>query len=287
MMEKEGSDVHGVDTPSFAGRIRSMMVDKEGDDGHRFLKGKKGLILGIANESSIAYGCGEVFHVLGAELAVTYLNEKSERFVKPLAERLESPIFMICDVEIPGQLEAVFERVSQVWGRLDFVLHAIAYAPKEDLHARVTDCSKEGFLQAMATSCYSLIHTVRLAEPLMGGGGSILTVTYYGSEKVVANYNVMGPVKAALESCVRYMAAELGPKMIRVNSLSPGPISTRAASGIDHFDALMQRAVELAPEHQLVSIEDVGAFAAFLVADAAKSITGGVHYIDGGYHIVA
>ena len=287
MMEKEGSDVHRVDTPSLAGRVRSIMIEKRGGNVHRFLEGKKGLILGIANERSIAYGCGRVFHVLGAELAVTYGKEKSERFVKPLAEQLESPIFMICDVEIPGQLEAVFERVSQVWGRLDFVLHALAYAPKEDLHARVTDCSKEGFLQAMATSCYSLIHTVRLAEPLMGGGGSILTVTYYGSEKVVANYNVMGPVKAALESCVRYMAAELGPKMIRVNCLSPGPISTRAASGIDHFDALMERAVELAPEHQLVSTEDVGAFAAFLVCDAAMSITGGIHYIDGGYHILA
>jgi len=262
------------------------MTENQGSNVRRFLEGKKGLILGIANERSIAYGCGKVFHALGAELAVTFGKEKSERFVKPLAEQLASPIFMLCDVEIPGQLEAVFERVSQVWGRLDFVLHSIAYAPKEDLHARVTDCSREGFLQAMATSCYSLIHTVRLAEPLMGGGGSILTVTYYGSEKVVANYNVMGPVKAALESCVRYMAAELGPKMIRINALSPGPISTRAASGIDHFDALMERAVEAAPEHHLVSIEDVGAFAAFLVCDGAKSITGGVHYVDGGYHIV-
>jgi len=263
------------------------MTENQGSNVRRFLEGKKGLILGIANERSIAYGCGKVFHALGAELAVTFGKEKSERFVKPLAEQLESSILMLSDVEIPGQLEAVFKRVSQVWGRLDFVLHSIAYAPKEDLHARVTDCSKEGFLQAMATSCYSLIHTVRLAEPLMGGGGSILTVTYYGSEKVVANYNVMGPVKAALESCVRYMAAELGPKMIRVNSLSPGPISTRAASGIDHFDDLMKRAVDLAPEHHLVSIEDVGSFAAFLVSDGAKSITGGVHYVDGRYHIVA
>ncbi len=261
------------------------MIKREGV--YRFLEGKKGLILGIANERSIAYGCAEVFRLLGADLAVTYSNEKSEPFVKPLAEELGAPIFAKCDVEVPDQLETVFGKVGQVWGKLDFVLHAIAYAPKEDLHGRVTDCSREGFLQAMATSCYSLIHTVRLAEPLMTGGGSILTVTYYGAEKVVANYNVMGPVKAALESSVRYMAAELGPKMIRVNSLSPGPIATRAASGIDHFDALMERATELAPEHHLVSIEDVGAFAAFLVSDAAKSITGAVHYIDGGYHIVA
>lgn len=194
---------------------------------------------------------------------------------------------MLCDVETPGQLEAVFESISKSWGKLDFVLHSIAYAPKADLFARVTDCSKEGFLQAMATSCHSFMHTVKLAEPLMENGGSILTVTYYGSEKVVEHYNIMGPVKAALESCVRYMAAELGPKMIRVNCLSPGPILTRAASGIEHFDDLMERAVSLAPEHHLVSIEDVGAFAAFLVSDGAKTITGGIHYVDGGYHIVA
>lgn len=262
-------------------------MEKNVNNVNRFLAGKKGLILGIANDRSIAYGCAEVFHALGAELAITYLNDKCERFVKPLAEQLECPIFIPCDVEIPSQLESVFEKITQYWGKLDFVLHSIAYAPKADLFARVTDCSKEGFLQAMATSCYSFIHTARLAEPLMENGGSILTVTYYGSEKVVEHYNLMGPVKAALESSVRYMSAELGPKMIRVNCLSPGPILTRAASGIDHFDALMERAVSLAPEHHLVSIEDVGAFAAFLVCDGAKTITGGIHYVDGGYHIVA
>ncbi|MCX5812618.1 MAG: enoyl-ACP reductase FabI [Proteobacteria bacterium] len=262
-------------------------MEKEGSNMNKLLEGKKGVILGIANDRSIAYGCAEVFHALGAELAITYLNDKCERFVKPLSEQLECPIFMPCDVEAPGQLETVFEKISQYWGKLDFVLHSIAYAPKEDLYARVTDCSEKGFLQAMATSCHSFIHTVKLAELLMENGGSILTVTYYGSEKVVAHYNIMGPVKAALESSVRYMAAELGPKMIRVNCLSPGPILTRAASGIDHFDDLMERAVSLAPEHHLVSIEDVGAFAAFLVSDGAKTITGGIHYVDGGYHIVA
>jgi enoyl-[acyl-carrier protein] reductase I len=254
--------------------------------GHR-LDGKKGLVIGIANDKSIAYGCAEAFRALGAELAITYLNEKAERFVRPLGEELEAPIVMPCDVQVPGQLEAVFEAIKERWGKLDIVLHAIAYVPAQDLHARVVDCSEAGFLQAMTTSCYSLIRTVRLAEPLMEEGGSILTVTFYGSEKVVEHYNIMGPVKAALESCVRYMASELGPKMIRVNSISPGPIMTRAASGIDHFDALMERAVSLAPEHHLVSIEDVGAFAAFLAGDAAGTITGGVHYIDGGYHIVA
>ena len=285
MTEKDSTDEQNVNTESLQYRIKSMMM-KKSDFPIRFLKGKKGLILGIANERSIAYGCAEVFHVLGAELAVTYAREKSEPYVKPLAEQLESPIFMMCNVEIPGQLEAVFERVSQVWGKLDFVLHSIAYAPKEAMHARVTDCPREGFMQAMTISCYSLIHTVRLAEPLMEGGGSILTVTSYGSEKVITNYSITGPVKAALESCVRYMAAELGPKMIRVNCLSPGAIATRAASGIDHFDSLLERALEITPQHRLVSIEDVGAFAAFLVSDGAKSITGGVHYIDGGYHIV-
>ncbi|MBA4418617.1 MAG: enoyl-[acyl-carrier-protein] reductase FabI [Syntrophus sp. (in: bacteria)] len=252
----------------------------------KFLEGKKGLILGIANENSIAYGCAKSFNLLGAELAVTYLNEKAEGHVRPLAEGLKCPIIMPVDVEIEGQLEAVFEKITQLWGRLDFVLHGIASAPKDDLHARVVDCSKKGFLFAMDASCYSFIKTVRLAEPLMEEGGSLLTLTYYGSEKVVGNYNIMGPVKAALESTVRYMAAELGPKMIRVNSISPGPILTRAASGIDHFDELMAQAVAHAPEHHLVTIDDVGAFAAFLVSDRAKSITGGVHYIDGGYHIV-
>ncbi|MDD5008200.1 MAG: enoyl-ACP reductase FabI [Syntrophorhabdaceae bacterium] len=250
------------------------------------LADKRGLILGITNDKSIAYGCAKVFHLLGAEMAVTYRNEKAERFVRPLAEDMGCPIIMPCDVETPGSMETVFERISREWGGLDFVLHSIASAPKDDLHARVTDCSREGFLLAMETSCYSFIQAARLAEPLMQNGGSLLTITYYGSEKVVANYNIMGPVKAALESCVRYMAAELGPKKIRVNSISPGPILTRAASGIEHFDELMERAVAGAPEHHLVTIEDVGSLAGFLVGDRSKSITGDVHYIDGGFHII-
>lgn len=250
------------------------------------IAGKRGLVLGIANDRSIAYGCAKVFHLLGAEMAVTYLNEKTERFVRPLAEDMGCTIIVPCDVNVPGSMEAVFEGIAREWGRLDFVLHSIAYAPKEDLHARVVDCSKDGFLTAMHTSCHSFIQAAHLAEPLMKDGGSLLTVTYYGSEKVVAHYNIMGPVKAALESCVRYMAAELGPKMIRVNAISPGPILTRASSGIEQFDELMERAVANAPEHHLVTIEDVGSLAAFLVGDRSKSITGGLHYIDGGYHIV-
>lgn len=250
------------------------------------LEGKKGLVVGIANANSIAYGCAEIFKKLGAEFAVTYEQEKTLLYIKDLVEVMESPILMKCNVEVPGELEQLFDAIDKKWGRLDFVLHSIAFAPKEDLHGRVVDCSKDGFLMAMDISCHSFIRMAKLSEPLMAEGGSLLTVTFYGSEKVVADYNLMGPVKAALESTVRYMAAELGPKMIRVNSISPGPIKTRAGFGIDHFDALLDRAARQAPEHHLVSIEDVGSLAAFLVSDYAKSITGGVHYIDGGYHII-
>lgn len=250
------------------------------------LNGKKGLIVGIANEHSIAYGCAEIFHHAGAELAVTYLNAKAQPYVRPLAERLGSPIIVPCDMREPGQLEEVFSRIQKDWGHLDFLLHSIAYAPKEDLHCRVTDCSQAGFNVAMDVSCHSFIRMARLAEPLMPDGGCLLTVTFYGSEKVVEDYNLMGPVKAALESTVRYMAAELGPKRIRVHALSPGPLKTRAASGIDHFDELLERARARAPEHQLVSIEDVGNLAAFLASDAAASLTGNIEYIDSGYHIV-
>jgi enoyl-[acyl-carrier protein] reductase I len=252
----------------------------------RLLDGKKGLVFGIANANSIAYGCAKVLHGRGAELGVTYLDQKAEPYVRPLAEEMECPIIMPCNVEVGGELEAVFEAAEKKWGKLDFVIHSIAFAPSADLHARVVDCSREGFIVAMCTSCHSFMHMAHLAEPLMGEGGSLLTMTYYGSEKVVQNYNIMGPVKAALESSVRYMAAELGPKLIRVNSISPGPIKTRAGSGISHFDDLLERGAAMAPEHHLVSIQDVGMLAAFLVSDYAISITGGTHYIDGGYHIV-
>jgi len=250
------------------------------------LTGKKGLVAGIANANSIAYGCATAFHVAGAELAITYLNAKAEPYVRPLAEKLASPIIVPCDVREPGQLESVFERVARQWGRLDFLLHSIAYAPKEDLHARVVDCSQAGFLLAMDVSCHSFIRMARLAERLMKDGGCLLTVTFYGAEKVVEHYNLMGPVKAALESAVRYMAAELGPKGIRVHAISPGPLATRAASGIDRFDELLERAAARAPTHHLVTIGDVGAMAACLVSDAARAMTGATAYVDGGYNIV-
>jgi len=250
------------------------------------LTGKKGLVLGIANEHSIAYGCAEAFRALGAELAISYLNEKARPYVEPLARGLEAAIFLPCDVRQPGQLDTVFKTIAETWGRLDFALHAIAFAPKEDLHGRLTDCSRDGFLAAMDVSCHSFIRMARLAEPLMRDGGALFTMSYYGAEKVVEHYNVMGPVKAALESAVRYLAYELGPKGIRVHVISPGPVKTRAASGIDHFDDLLERAAQRAPVKSLVSIEDVGLATAVLATDYAKLITGETVYVDGGYHIL-
>jgi enoyl-[acyl-carrier protein] reductase I len=250
------------------------------------LEGRKALITGIANESSIAWGCAKAFRGLGADLAVTYLNEKAKPYVEPLARELEAPILMPLDLRAEGQLEAVFERITREWGRLDLLLHAVAFAPKEDLHGRVVDCSREGFLQTMEVSCWSFIRMAKLAEPLMKDGGALFCMTYYGSQMVVEHYGIMGPVKAALESATRYLAAELGPKGIRVHAISPGPLKTRAASGIAHFDEMLARAQEKAPARSLVSIDDVGLATAYLATDAAKLITGETLYIDGGYHVI-
>jgi enoyl-[acyl-carrier protein] reductase I len=251
------------------------------------LRDKRGLVVGVANEHSIAYGCAKAFHEAGAELAITYLNSKAEPYVRPLAEGLASSIIVPCDVREKGQLESVFATICKQWGRLDFVLHSIAFAPREDLQTRVVDCSQAGFSIAMDVSCHSFIRMAHLAEPLMKSGGCLLTVTFYGAEKVIDEYNLMGPVKAALESAVRYMAAELGPRRIRVHALSPGPLRTRAASGIARFDELMERTRARTPEHQLVSIEDVGNVATFLASDAAATLTGNVEYIDAGFHVMA
>ena len=250
------------------------------------LKGKKGLVVGIANDQSIAWGCARAFRALGAELAVTYLNDRAKKFVEPLAQALEAPIFMPLDVMVEGETEKVFERIEKEWGQLDFLLHSIAFAPKDDLHGRVVDSSREGFLMAMDVSCHSFIRMARLAEPLMRNGGALFAMSYYGAEKVIAHYNLMGPVKAALESTARYLACELGPKGIRVHAISAGPIKTRAASGLDHFDDLLESAAKRAPARSLVSIEDVGAATAVLATDYAKLITGDTVYVDAGYHIV-
>ena len=250
------------------------------------LEGRKGLITGIANDQSIAWGCAKGFRALGADLAVTYLNERAKPHVEPLAEQLGAEITAPLDLREEGQLEAVFDQIGQRWGRLDFVLHSIAFAPRDDLHGRVVDCSKAGFLQAMDVSCWSFIRMAKLAEPLMDRGGALFCMTYYGSQMVVENYNLMGPVKAALESATRYLAAELGPKGIRVHAISPGPLKTRAASGIAEFDELLNKAQAKAPMQRLVSIDDVGLATAYLATDAARLLTGETLYIDGGYHII-
>lgn len=250
------------------------------------LNGKKGLVVGVANNKSIAYGCAKAFKLCGAELALTYLNEKAEAHVRPIAELLGANMLLPLDVEQEGQTEAVFAAIQEKWGKLDFLVHSIAFAPKDDLHGRVVDSSREGFLRAMDISCHSFVRMARQAEPLMKEGGCLLTMSYLGADEVIDNYGIMGPVKAALQAASRYLAAELGPKGIRVHAISPGPLQTRAASGIPHFDQLMQDALERAPLHKLVSIEDIGALSAYLVSDVARSLTGGTIYIDGGYNIV-
>jgi enoyl-[acyl-carrier protein] reductase I len=250
------------------------------------LEGKRGLVVGIANDQSIAWGCAKAFRALGAEVAVTYLNEKAKRFVEPLANELDAKIFLPLDVRVDGEMEAVFDRIGKVWGELDFVVHSIAFSPKDALQGRVVDVTRDGFLATMDISCWSFIRMAHLAEPLMKKGGALFTMTYYGSQMVVENYNIMGVAKAALECAVRYVAAELGPKKIRVHAISPGPLATRAASGIPEFDELLDKAKSKAPARSLVSIDDVGAAVAFLAHDAARLITGETLYIDGGYHII-
>jgi enoyl-[acyl-carrier protein] reductase I len=250
------------------------------------LKSKKALVTGIANDQSIAWGCAKAFRTFGADLAITYLNDKAKPYVEPLSKEVGAEIFMPLNLQVEGQLEAVFDAIRQKWGKLDIGLHSIAFAPKEDLQGRVVDCSKAGFLLAMDVSCWSFIRMAKLAEPLMVDGGTLSTMTYYGSQMVVEHYNMMGPVKAALESATRYLAAELGPKGIRVHAISPGPLKTRAASGITDFDELIAKAEAKAPAHRLVSIDDVGVAVAFLAMDGAKLITGETFYIDGGYHVI-
>lgn len=250
-----------------------------------FLAGKVGLVTGIANEQSIAYGCARAFHDAGAALALTYLNDKAKPYVAPIAQALAAELFLPLDVRGGDQMAALFAAIRERWGRLDFLVHSIAFAPKADLQGRLVDCSVEGFLAAMDISCHSFLRMAKLAEPLMAEGGVLVTMSYYGAEKVIPNYNLMGPVKAALEAAVRYLAYELGPKGIRVHAVSPGPLRTRAASGLAEFDELLAEAEQRAPEHEIVDVLDVGAATAFLCSPFAKLITGGTIYVDGGYNI--
>ena len=251
------------------------------------LKGKKALVVGVANEHSIAYGCAAMFRQLEADIALTYLNEKAKPHVEPLARELDAQFLLPLDVAQPGQLEAVFDSIAREWGRLDIVVHSVAFAPKEDLQGGLLDCSADGFAKAMDVSCHSFVRMARLAAPLMKDGGTIFAMSYHGAVKVVPNYNVMGPVKAALEACCRYLAYELGPQQIRVHPVSPGPLKTRAASGLKDFDLLLNEATQRAPVGELVDIMDVGAACAYLATPYARRITGGTVYVDGGVHIMA
>jgi len=251
------------------------------------LEGAKALVVGIANESSIAYGCARAFRELGADLAITYLNEKARPHVEPLARALQASIVAPLDVAAPGELERVFAQVASAWGRLDILVHSIAWAPKDDLQGGLLDCSAEGFTKAMDVSCHSFIRMARLAVPLMKDGGTMFAMSYYGANRVVPNYNVMGPVKAALEAACRYLAYELGPKGIRVHPISPGPLKTRAASGIKDFDVLLHEAAERAPLGELVDIMDVGYTCGYLSTPYARRMSGETIYVDGGVHIMA
>jgi enoyl-[acyl-carrier protein] reductase I len=251
------------------------------------LKGSKALVVGIANEHSIAYGCAKAFRELGADVAITYLNDKARTYVEPLARELEAPLFLPLDVSVEGQLEAVFDSITRQWGRLDILAHSIAFAPKEDLQGGLINCSAAGFAKAMDVSCHSFVRMARLAVPLMTNGGTMFAMSYHGASKVIPTYSVMGPVKAALESCCRYLAYELGGKGIRVHAISPGPLKTRAAGGLKDFDLLLAEAEQRAPIGELVDIMDVGFTCAYLATPYARRVSGETLYVDGGVNIMA
>ena len=250
------------------------------------LTGKKALIVGVANEHSIAWGCAQAMRRAGAEIAMTYLNDRAKPHVEPLAKALDAEIFLPLEVRDPAQVDGLFAAIAERWGGLDILVHSVAFAPRDALQGRVVDCPRDGFLAAMDVSCWSFLDLARRAEPLMRQGGTMMTMSYLGANEVVDNYGIMGPVKAALESSVRYVATELGPKGIRVHAVSPGPLATRAASGIKDFDDLMTKVSARAPARRLVTIEEVGAACVFLASDYAAAMTGETLYVDGGYHIL-
>ncbi len=248
------------------------------------LQGKRGLIVGVANQHSIAYGCARAMHALGAELMLTCKDEHAYPFVAPLARALGVPAPLPLDVMCPATLDAVFETIETRWGKLDFIVHSLAYANPAALHQPLIDCPRDDFLQAMAISCHSFIELARRARSLMREGGTLMCMSYEGAQRVMPHYNVMGPVKAALEACTRYLAQDLGPQGIRVHAISPGPLATRAASGIEAFDQLLAQAGRIAPLSRALSPDDVGWTAAFLASDAARCLSGSVTYVDGGAH---
>jgi len=250
------------------------------------LRGKRGLVLGLANAQSIAWGCAQLAQLQGADLIACCLNDKARTHVEPLTAPLGIDL-VNCDVEQPGELEALVKHAADKFGGLDFVIHSIAWAPLADLHGRVVDSSSEGFCRAMAISCHSFAALARLCAPLMPAGGSMLTMSYLGADEVVPHYGLMGPVKAALESLVRYLAVELGPQAIRVHAVSPGPILTRAASGIGHFDDILNNSRQKSALGRLVTQDEIAQLATFLCSPAASGMTGQTIYVDAGCHAVA
>ncbi len=250
------------------------------------LAGKNGLIIGLANEHSIAWGCAQEASQQGARLVATCLNDKARPFVEPLTTASGIQL-LTCDVEHEGELEAAVEQAAAALGHLDFVIHSIAWAPLADLHGHVIDSSSIGFSRAMEVSCHSFATLAKLCAPHMSAGGSMVTMTYLGADNAVAHYGLMGPVKAALESLVRYMAMELGPQGIRVHAVSPGPILTRAASGIEAFDELILQAKTRAPLKRLVTLPEIARLSCFLCSDAASGMTGQTIFVDAGYHAIA
>lgn len=249
------------------------------------LAGKRGLILGLANEHSIAYGCARSMHALGAQLVLSCVNPKVADLLAPLAAQFDAPLIP-CNVEHEGALAQLLAQATAHLGRLDFVIHSIAWAPLEELHGRVLDSSSQGFARAMQISCHSFAELARLAEPHLAPQASLISMSYIGASEAVPHYGVMGPVKAALESLVRYLALEMGPQGTRVHAISPGPIPTRAASGLEDFEGLMQLAREKSPLRRLVNLDEIGQLAAFLVSPASSGMSGQTIYVDAGFHAV-
>jgi enoyl-[acyl-carrier protein] reductase I len=250
------------------------------------LAGKRGLILGIANNRSIAWGIARACHNHGAELALTYQGDALKKRVEPLAAELGAQVVGHCDVTDPATIDAVFAEVGRIFGKLDFVVHAIAFSDKDQLTGRYVDTTADNFTQTLLISCYSLTAVAQRAEPLMTDGGSILTLTYYGAEKVMPHYNVMGVAKAALEASVRYLAVDLGGRRIRVNAVSAGPIKTLAAAGLGDFRYILKWNEYNAPLKRTVTTEEVGDAALYLLSDLSRGVTGEVHHVDSGYHVV-
>jgi enoyl-[acyl-carrier protein] reductase I len=250
------------------------------------MRGKRGLIMGVANNRSIAWGIAKACRAQGADLAFTYQGEALKKRVEPLAEELGGRVFGHCDVGEPATIDAAFAVAAETWGSLDFVVHAIAFSDREQLTGRYVDTTAENFSHTMLISCYSFTAIAQRAEKLMSNGGSLLTLTYYGSEKWMPHYNVMGLAKAALESSVRYLAADLGTKNIRVNAISSGPIKTLAAAGIGDFRYILKWNEHNAPLRRNVGAEEIGDSAVYLLSDLSRGVTGEIHYVDAGYHIV-